>query len=187
MIRSAIARKYARALTAVAAKKGALPRVVEEVGSLATLSVEQPELGAFLDSPAVSESHKADVAKTILSRLHPAGIDPLTRNFFETLALHRRVSDFRAIAAELPDAVDLEQGAVKALVASATPLDPKSEAALVTAIEAATQKAVRLEVQVEPELLGGLVTRIGSTIYDGSVRTKLRKMKQLMAGGAAPA
>lgn len=185
MIAPSIARKYARSLVDVASRRGSLPRVMEEVRSLGEVAGGEggETLRHVLESRAYPERIKRTIIDGLLGKLFPAGIDPVTKNFFEALALHHRLADYFGILAVLEDAVDEREGIVRARVVTAQPLSAAKLGVIEGAVAAATARRVRLEAGVDPALLGGAVTQIGSTIFDGSVRTQLRRMQELLAGG----
>ena len=181
MIRPSVARKYARALVAVASRRGVLERVVAESSAIAGIASEDVALRHFLESPAYPEAAKKSLMLTVLGKLYPDGLDLASKNFLEALALHHRLGDYLAIVQVLQDAVDDRQGIVRAELTTAGPLTADQQRTVESALAKATARQVRLEHSVDRGLLGGVVTRIGSTIYDGSVRTRLQKMKERIA------
>ena len=183
MIAPSVARKYAKALVEVAAARGTLPRVLEEVRFIAERADEDAELRSFLESRAYPETAKRGLILALFERAQPDGIDPTTRNFVEALALHHRLSDYLAIVDVLQAAADNQAGVLRARVVTATPLSDEQQGQLSDALARATSSQIRLEADVSPELLGGVLTQIGSTIYDGSVRTRLVRMKEQLARG----
>lgn len=183
MIRAAVARKYARALVQAAGKRNVLASVVPQVHAPEDVCAKDAGLAAFLASRGYPEAGKREVILAILERLFPGAVDPITRNFFEALALHHRLSDYRDIMAVFQEALDESEGVLEARVTTAAALSEGEQKELLAALTAATGRKVRLSVGTDPALLAGAVTRIGSTIYDGSVRTRLGRLRAELAIG----
>jgi F-type H+-transporting ATPase subunit delta len=185
MISPSIARKYARALVDAASRRSSLARVVDEVRAVGEVARAQggEQLRQVIESPAYPERVKRSLIDAVLAKAFPEGVDPVTRNFFEALSLHLRLSDYFGILDVLEAAVDEKDGIIRARLMTATPLSADKIGVIEGAVAAATARRVRLETAVDPTLLGGAVTQIGSTIFDGSVKTQLRRMQELLAGG----
>jgi F-type H+-transporting ATPase subunit delta len=169
----AVANRYARALADAVMADGSGLEPQAAIAGLADFAAavkESPELRTILTSPAVSVARK----RAVVSRLCDAmGAHKLIRNFLFVAVDHGRIASLPEIAAAFQAAVDERQGRVRAEVASASPLDEAREASLRAELARMTGKQVRCEFQVNPELIGGVSVRIGSTIYDGSVRGQL--------------
>lgn len=185
MISPSIARKYARALVEIASRRSALARVIDEVRAIGEVAGGEggAQLRQVIESRAYPERAKRAIIDGVLAKTHPGGVDPITKNFFEALALHHRIADYFGILAVLEDAVDDRDGVIRAKVVTARPLTPERLGVIEGAVAAATARRVRIETAVDPTLLGGAVTQIGSTIFDGSVKTQLRRMQEHLAGG----
>jgi len=179
MIPRSLARRYARSLVSVARAKECLDRVATEVRGPARAGGEP--LRAFVESPIHHEKAKVAVLHQILAKQHPAGIHEITKNFFATLELHHRVKDYYEILVMLDEAVDKALGVVRAEVTTATQLEGDATLAVQTALAAVTGKKVKLRATEDPAIIGGVVTRIGSTVYDGSVKTRLAGMRANLA------
>ncbi len=141
------------------------------------------ELRSALLTPAIQNSRKRAVMAKLLEKA--GGGSPLIRNFAYVLIDHRRI----AIAGEIREAFELEidrrLGFARAEVTSAVPLDHRVSANLETELSRLTGKRMRLRFDVNPALLGGVVARIGSTVYDGSVRGELLQLGRKLAGLAS--
>ncbi len=141
------------------------------------------ELRSALLTPAIQNSRKRAVMAKLLEKA--GGGSPLIRNFAYVLIDHRRI----AIAGEIREAFELEidrrLGFARAEVTSAVPLDHRVSANLETELSRLTGKRMRLRFDVNPALLGGVVARIGSTVYDGSVRGQLLQLGRKLAGLAS--
>ncbi|MBC7925781.1 MAG: ATP synthase F1 subunit delta, partial [Bryobacteraceae bacterium] len=107
-------------------------------------------------------------------------LSPLVRNFLFLLVDRRRTDLLNEIAPAFEAAVDERLGLVRAEVKSATPLSEPQQAELEGALSLVAGRRVRCDYQVDPALIGGVVARIGSTVYDGSVRSQLEAMRQTL-------
>ena len=174
-----IARPYADALANAAEAAGTLVAAREELQAFANTVAESRELHDLFRSPAVSPENKKAVLDAILERLTPSElVANLLRGLLANTRLHHIAFVNRAFAAE----VDRRMGIVKAHVTSASGLSPDEQAKLATNLETLTGKTVQVEFDTNADLIGGVVTRIGCRIYDGSVRAKLDAYRRQMTG-----
>ena len=173
--RSAAAR-YARALLDVVINERGNPEQVEqELASVADTIARHPELQRVLTNPAIPVSGKRGVMKELTSR---ATVSPVVAKLLVLLADGDRLG----LLPELLDVyrerlMDYRQ-VVRAEVTTAVPLSQDRAAQLEQRLSELTGRRVTLTAKVDPSLIGGIVTRIGSTVYDGSVATHLETMKQ---------
>ncbi len=153
---------------------------VAQLRALDAMVQESLELRNALLTPAIQNSRKRAVVAKLLEKA--GGGSPLIRNFAYVLIDHRRI----AIVGEIREAfelhVDERLGFARAEVTSAAPLDHRVGANLESELSRLTGKRMRLRFDVDPALLGGVVARIGSTVYDGSVRGELRQLGRKLAG-----
>ena len=181
MTHSALASRYANALVDVvtAPKSGVDPKhVLTELRAFEEVYGGSAELRNALTSPSVPPVRKRAVIGGIGGKL---GMSRIARNFLFVLADHRRV----ALLPEVLEAFDLlldeRLGFVRADISSARELDETQRAAVSHKLEQLTGKQVRMRFAVDGDLLGGLVARIGSTVYDGSVRGQLQALGKRLA------
>ncbi len=139
-----------------------------------------PELLNALLTPAIQNSRKRAVMAKLLEL--SGGGSPLIRNFTYVLIDHRRITMIGEIREAFELEIDRRLGFARAEVTSAAALDHRVSANLETELSRLTGKRMRLRFDVDPELLGGVVARIGSTVYDGSVRGELLQMGRKLAG-----
>ena len=179
---AAVASRYARALVDVvlAPASGAKPdRVRQDLRSFEQALASSPELGNALASPAVKRPKKRAVIARLAETLELSGV---AKNFLLVLVDHRRTAELSGIIAAFERMVDERLGILKVDVASARELNEKQQAALVQRLEAMTGKKIFLNRTIDGDLLGGMVVRVGSTLYDGSVRGQLDSLsRQLRA------
>jgi F-type H+-transporting ATPase subunit delta len=181
MRRSAAARRYARALFSLAREERRVAEVREELAQLGSLLAENEELRETLLTPLHPASERKSVLAAIAER---AGMGPLVRHFTSYLVDQRRLIQFDGIREEYERLADEASGLTTALVVSASPLDERRKDRLRRALSERTGSEVRLEVRVDPELLGGAIAKVGDTIFDGSLRTQLGRLRSNLMRGA---
>ena len=136
------------------------------------------ELQAVLASPAVSRERKRTVLRTIAGTL---GLSRTVVNFLLVLSDHRRWSALHEVIEALDAVLDNHLGFEKAQVKSAYELSDQQRETLTQQLARIAGRKVRLSLSVDPALIGGVTARVGSTVYDGSVRGHLAKMSQDLA------
>jgi len=178
MVSSAVASRYADALVDVVTgpKAAADPQqVARDLRQFAGLVASSPELSNALTTPAVPAARKRAVAGRLAEQL---GFGPITRNFLFVLIDHRRIAEVGDIAEAFEILLDERLGYTRAEIGTAAELDERQRAALVGKLEQLTGKRVRPRFTLDPDLVGGVVARIGSTVYDGSVKGQLRNLQR---------
>ena len=176
----AAAGRYARALSEIAGENDAqaLEALAAELDLLASTVGVDPALVRFFDSPTESAANKQAALETLAKK---AQLSDLARRFLLVLVEHRRTGALEAIAANLAEMRDRAAGIVQAEATFATAPAPAEEKAMQAALETMTGSRVRLSVKVDPDLLGGASARVGSRIYDGSLRTRLQALHRRLA------
>ncbi len=171
----AIARRYAEALADVAIAHKQVDLIDAEVGAFARLMAESRELRDLFASPIISQSDKGQVLEAIIERARPG---QMTANLLRTLLRHYRLQHLGAVYEQFQREINERRGMVLAQVTTASPVGRAEQDALSNRLREMTGKQVQLEFKTDPELIGGIVTRIGSVVYDGSIRTQLQAVKQ---------
>jgi F-type H+-transporting ATPase subunit delta len=177
-MRDAVANRFAQALAdAVLAPGSGLEgrQAAGELRAFEELVRSSPELRHVMLSPAVTNSRKRALVSRFAATLAPSR---LVRNFLYVIVDRRRADLLGEIATAFETVLDERLGYVRAEVASAAPLSPAQQADLQRALSDVAGKNVRCAFSVDPELIGGVVARIGSKVYDGSVRTQLQSLGQ---------
>lgn len=177
---AAIATRYARALVDVVFPSGAAERTLTELRAFADVLAGSNELKLALESPAVAKARKLAVVTKLGAAL---GLSKPVRNFLMVLVDHRRLAVLGEITSAFEKLISERLGILKVDVTAAYPLNDVQQAALASGIGAATGKKVGLNLTVDSALIGGVVARIGSTVYDGSVRGKLDTLGKKLAEG----
>jgi len=171
---SAAARRYARALFSLASEAGQVPEVRSELDVISELFEQSQELRDALLTPLRPVAERKAVLAAVVTR---AGISNLVRHFYSFLIDQRRLLDFEVIRAEYVRLADEKAGLTIAHVITAAPLAPAQEQGLARALSGRTGMQVRLAVDVDPGLLGGLVAKVGDLVFDGSLRTQLTRLR----------
>lgn len=174
MSNTIISRRYARALLNLSARANEVEAVAEGLNDVADAVTTSPALADLLINPKVKQADKMQIVNTVLARIGPPAI---VSTFVRYLTGKRRIAlldDIRRVYHEL---ADIRTGRATALVTVAVPLDDGQQDQLRRRIEAMSGKQITLDIQVDPAILGGTVTRIGSTVWDGSLRSKLHQIR----------
>ena len=177
----AVASRYAQALAnaVLAPTSGVEPKqALAQLRSVEELVESAPELRNVLLSPAIATSKKRAVMGRFAEQL---GVTRLVRNFLFLVVDRRRADILDEIAVAFEAALDERLGFVRAEVTSAAPLSDRQQIELQESLSRVAGKQVRCEFKLNPELIGGVIARIGSKVYDGSVRTQLQSLGQRLA------
>jgi F-type H+-transporting ATPase subunit delta len=181
MTLSAVATRYANALADVVTARGsslAPEAALAELRAFESALRESPELRAALETPAISPSRKKAVVGRIVDVLK---ISPVTRNFLFVLIDHRRTGSFGEIVHAFQASLDERTGVLPAEIASASEMNEAERAALAAELGKLTGKRIRMTYAVDRSLIGGVVAKVGSTLYDGSVRGSLESLERRLS------
>jgi F-type H+-transporting ATPase subunit delta len=182
---SAVATRYSNALADVVTARGSALKPQTAVAELRSFesALGSAELRNALITPAVPVARKRAVVGRVADILK---LSPITRNFLFVLIDHRRIAGFSDVVNAFEQTLDERLGFARAQVQSARDLSEAQRAALTAALEKASGKRLRAQFAVDGSLIGGVVARIGSTVYDGSVRGQLRVLgRRLSAESSA--
>ena len=175
---STLADHYADALADVAIQQNSVAQVRQELADFLGLVRESPDLALMLDSPAVQRANKRAVVEALVKQM---GASRTLRNFLLVVVDRGRTRLLPEIQEAFDRRLDERQGIVRAEVSSAHELAEQEKAELRGALERLTGRRVEAAYRLDPALLAGAVVRVGSTIYDGSVRTQLERMRERLA------
>jgi F-type H+-transporting ATPase subunit delta len=175
----AVARRYATALADVVIERGEAREVQEELAAWVSMMQTNAQLMEVFSNPTIPYEQKRNVLTTLIKR---TGVRPTTANFLHVLLQNQRLAELGEIYKRFTQVLDERAGVVSAQVTTAHPVPEASQQALRRTLVSMTGKDVRLSFTTDEELIGGIVTRIGSTIYDGSVRSQLQELKEKLAG-----
>lgn len=171
----ASATRYAKALLEVAVAESDAARVELDLAAIVSVMDDHAELHHALTSPRIPAASRRGIVGALAER---GNVAPPLAKLLGLLADRGRLALLPEVLAVYRERFLAHQHIVQASVTSAAPLAPDTVQRLAERLGALTGKQVQLSATVEPSLLGGMVARVGSTVYDGSVRTQLEKMKQ---------
>ncbi|MBK9153872.1 MAG: F0F1 ATP synthase subunit delta [Chloracidobacterium sp.] len=170
-----VARRYAAALADVVTHSGETEAVREELRQWGEMIAANQNLADVLANPSIAHTKKEGVLESLIKRTSPS---KTTANFLRVLLRNGRLTDLSAIDERFESVVEERSGRVQAHVSSAHTLSEAQMNELRANLEKLTGKKVQLNFETDPELIGGVVTRVGSTVYDGSVRTQLEHLRE---------
>lgn len=180
MIAGALSRRYARALVEAVAEPPALEAAGRDLETFVQLLRDHRDARALLANPGVQRRDK----EAFLQRLTAAlGLGPIVTTFLDLLLEKGRLGHLEIIARMYQDLVDERLGRVRAEVTTAAPLNEGVGSRLAQRLAAVAGKHVVLETKLDPGLLGGMVARVGDTVYDGSLRGQLAQVREQMLRG----
>jgi F-type H+-transporting ATPase subunit delta len=174
--------RYARAFADVVIENQLDPRRAEdELGAFVRIVESAPVLRTVWENPSVEARQKHAVLDQIVARI---GASRMLRNFIAVLIDHRRVAALPEIARQLELDLNERLGLADAEVTSARELSDPEKRALEARVGEVTGKKVRARYRTDAQVLGGAVVKVGSTIYDGSIRGQLEKLRQELSSGS---
>jgi F-type H+-transporting ATPase subunit delta len=178
VIPSAILGRYARSLAEIVFEQNVEQKVTENLNLYNEIFRAVPELLEAFHSPAVPRESKERLLNELLTR-YP--VHAVASNFLRVLLQHNRLRYFEQIRDGYLASVNQSKGIVSARVTAAAPLSEGELKELAGRLSGITGKRIHVELTTDVELLGGVVVQIGSTIFDGSIRTQLAEMKKRLA------
>lgn len=181
MIASNVARRYAKALLEIGIETSTLDAMVEELGAVAGAWSESAELRNALQNPLVAHDAKRQILGELATRL---GLGQTSKNALLLLGDRRRLPALPGIAQLLKEMSDARKGLLRAEVITAVTLSDAYYARLEAQLEKMTGKKVALDKRLDPTILGGVIARIGDTVIDGSIKTRLSEMKNNLLSDA---
>ncbi len=169
------AARYARALFDVALQEGTLERADNDLTTLEALFERHADLRRVLTNPAIPAARKRAILQELLPRL---ALSTPVAKIVLLLADRDRLSLFPDLLAVFRERFMEHQQVVQAEVTTAAPLTAEREAELRQQLAAVTGRRVTMTTRVDPAIIGGIVTRIGTVVYDGSIASQLTKMRE---------
>lgn len=181
MSASAIAKRYARALVSLGDEEGAVDRFQAALARIDETFGGAPELVSVLADPAYAAEAKRSILEEVLQKLN---VPATVTSFMLLLQERNRLSIFPQIVETFGALADERAGIVRARVTAARELTPDQLGEVKTALsKLAAGKRVELTVDLDTSIIGGLVTRIGDMVFDGSVRTELERIEDTLMKG----
>lgn len=177
MLVGTIARRYAKALLALAIEADKVDSWAQSLQVLRDAVESSPELRQILESPVHTKEQRQALAARLAGALRLEGPPA---SLLGLLAERNRLAYLSGIAETFARLADEKLGRVRARVASAVPLSDVEASSLAQRLAAAARAQVIVERVVDPALLGGVVAQVGSLVYDGSVRSQLEELRRAM-------
>ena len=174
-----VTRRYAQALYEEGVQNNRLDKVDADMALIQETLDASRELVLFFQSPVISRKKKEAVVQELFGKR----LQPATLNFLKLLIEKKREDLFPEMVQAYSELRDEQKGIVEANARVAKPLSGSEEKALRTSLEKLTGKDIRLVVEEDPSLIGGLIVRVGDTVYDGSVQHKLASLRERMKEG----
>jgi len=166
--------RYAQALFDLALETGRLDAVRADLKSLKAAWIDSADLRRLAISPVIASE---DQVKGLVAIADKARFDPTTKNFLGLLAQNGRAKDLPAVIAGFERLYSSHNGVVAAEIVSAVPLSAAQTKTIQSALSTALGKAPEVTARVDPSILGGLKVKVGSKLFDASLKTKLDQMK----------
>jgi F-type H+-transporting ATPase subunit delta len=180
LITNAIARRYAKALVQLGAEEGAVEKFNNELTAVNAVLAGNPSLNSIFRSPAYGIEVKRGILKGIIGKL---GLSGTVANFLQLILDRNRLAFLPQIADSFSAFADELSGVRRPTLSSGLPLDVSQVGEIKAALEKSTGKKVVLNVEVDPNLIGGVVTKIGDMVFDGSVKTQLTRIEDILQKG----
>ena len=181
---SALGRRYAKALLELAREQGELDSVLRDVGSLSNAWKVSAELREVVRNPVVPRPALKAAVDAVMEKL---GCSKLVRNTVNLLADKGRLAHLEEVLHALEELAEAETGRVRVEVVSAKPLSDAYYARLTEKLRRVTDRDVVLVKKQDPSLIGGVVTRVGDQVFDGSLSDRLSELREtLLANGQTP-
>jgi F-type H+-transporting ATPase subunit delta len=179
VIDASVARRYARALLSLGVEEGRHEQFGDELESVLAALDRSKEAGYFLRAPGYSAAQRHNAVDALASALK---LSSVVVNFLRLLVDRQRIADLAQIARAYRVLVDEKVGRIRATVTAAAPLSDQEMTRLREAISAMTGRTIVLDSKTDPSIIGGVVTQVGATMFDGSLRTQLERMREELKG-----
>ena len=174
-----VARRYATALADVAIERREERQIQNELDQWAAMMESSPQLKEVFANPTIVHDHKRKVLEDLIARTR---VKDTTASFLRVLLRNQRLAQLRDIAARYGYVLDERSGMLAGSVTTARPITDELKKTLHETLSAATGRTVRLSFDTDEQIIGGMVARIGSTVFDGSVQSHLERLAEGLAG-----
>ena len=178
-IQASLAGRYASALFDLARDERQIDAVSRSLGLLAQALVDSREFGELVTSPLIDRDQAGKALAAVGQQL---SIDPITANFLGVLARNGRKNQLQSVIRAFRRLAAEHRGETTAEVVTANPLNDDQLAALKAQLRTRAGRDVAIETRIDPEILGGIVIKMGSQMIDASIRTKLNRLAEAMKG-----
>ncbi|MBF0147209.1 MAG: ATP synthase F1 subunit delta [Magnetococcales bacterium] len=176
---STLAKRYASALADLAQDRSLLQKIGEDLRGFLSVLAATPEWRALVNNPTISREKQSKVVDVFLAKVET---DPLTISFLKLLIQKRRMILIDDVVTAYTRIEEEHSGVITVRVSAPKPLIKAHEERLIKTLSTSTGKEVHLDFELDPELLGGMIVRIGSVMMDYSVRGQLNRLKAQLRG-----
>ncbi len=180
MSANAIARRYAKALVQLGSEEGAVDKFQAELSGFEAVLAAHGNLRSIFADPAFGVEAKRNILKDLIAKL---SVSPTVASFLSLLLDKGRLGLLDQVIASYGTLADELSGVVRPTLVSAMPLADAQVTEIKSALEKMTGRQVVLNVEIDPTLIGGVVTKIGDQLFDGSVRTQLQRIEGTLQKG----
>lgn len=180
MINNALAKRYAKALVQLGSEGGLIDRFRDELSIVDRIFSSNNELRAAFADPALTHEQKKNIMKELIGK---TGCSELVGNFLLLLVDKNRVAFLGQIVQTYEKLADEFSGVIRPVIKTAFALDESQVIAIQSALEKKTGMKVVPQMVVDASLMGGVVTQIGDIAYDNSVKTQLKRIKDILQKG----
>ena len=174
-----VARRYASALADVVIERREEREVQKEVELWASMVDSNPQLKEVFANPTVAYEQKQSLLEELISR---SRVRQTTASFLRVLLRNQRLAQLPEVSARFAQVLDERAGVVAAEITTARPIPEELKKTLHDSLTSATGRTVRLTFATDEAIIGGLVARIGSTVFDGSVENNLERLAEGLIG-----
>ena len=180
MIDASVARRYARALLSLALEEGRHEQFGQELDAVLKVLEESKEARAIVRDPGAPAAARQGLIDAIAQG---AQLSPVVVNFLRLVSERQRLHDLAGIARAYHELVDRQVGRVRATVTAAAPLNEDDLSRVRDSLARMTGRTIILEARTDPKLIGGVTAQVGATLFDGSLRTQLERMREQLKRG----
>jgi len=181
MAELAVVRRYARALFDTAHRAGAVDQIEADLKAVDQVLRATPRFSRVLRAPTISVDQKKELAQRVFGNR----VSPLAARFLTLVVERRREAILNDVYAEFSRLANEERNILAVQVTAAVPLTDQERDALAAALTRRTGKTITLELSVDPQIMGGLLLRMGDTVIDGSIRSRLNQLRDRLQSGHA--
>ncbi len=175
-----VCRRYAKALVDLSVEEGLVDQIVQNLDKTVRMIVQNRKLKNFLFNPVYKKEDKQKLLDEVVAELKISG---MLKKFLNLLAMNDRLPQLEGIYKDYVHFADQLRNRVEAEVITAVALAEEDKERIRSKLEGLTGKNIYLKLKEDPRLIGGIITRIGSVVYDGSIRSQMAKLKeQIMKG-----
>jgi len=181
MAELAVVRRYAQALFDTAHRAGVVDQIESDLKAVDQVLRATPRFPRVLRAPTISIDQK----KTLVQQVFGDRVSPLAARFLSLVVERRREAILSDVSSEFSRLANEQRNILAVQVTAATPLTDQERDALAAALTRRTGKTVTLELNIDPQIMGGLLLRMGDTVIDGSVRNRLNQLRERLQSGRA--